>query len=403
MAADPGCVVIGAGLAAANVVQTLREEGFGEPITLIGDERDRPYERPALSKDYLQGKVDASSLYVHDENWYAEHQVGTRFGDAAVSIDRVGRRVRLASGDSVAFGQLVLTTGSSPRVLDIPGAGLAGVHTLRRIGDSDALKAALDEGGRCVVIGAGWIGLEVASAARSADRDVTVLEYAPLPLQRVLGDRLGRYFAELHRSNGVDLRTGVSVTEIVGSGGKVTGVRTDGGLVPADLVVMGVGAIPNTGLAADAGLTVDGGVVVDERLRTGDPTIFAAGDVATARNITLGRSLRVEHWDNAIRQGRLAATSILGRPDRYDWQPYFYTDQFDLGMEYVGHAHGDDDVIIRGDVTSGEYIAFWLRDGLVTAAMNVNIWDVNDDLRSLIGRAIAADRLADTDIALGDL
>ncbi|MEU8118030.1 FAD-dependent oxidoreductase [Spirillospora sp. NPDC049024] len=403
MAADPGCVVIGAGLAAANVAQTLREQGFDEPITLIGDERERPYERPALSKGYLQGKTEASSLYVHGENWYADHGIDTRFGEAAVSIDRIGRQVRLASGDSVAFRKLVITTGSSPRVLDIPGTGLAGVHTLRRIGDGDALRAALDEGGRWVVIGGGWIGLEVAAAARAAGREVTVLEYAPLPLQRVLGDRLGRYFAELHRSHGVDLRTGVSVTEIVGSGGKATGVRTDRGLVPADLVVMGVGATPNTALAAEAGLKVDGGVVADERLRTGDPAILAAGDVVTAHNTALGRSLRVEHWDNAIRQGRLAAMSILDRPGRYDWQPYFYTDQFDLGMEYVGHANADDDVVIRGDTAGGEYIAFWLRDGLVTAAMNVNIWDVNDDLRSLIGRTIATDRLADADIALTDL
>ncbi|MEV4004274.1 FAD-dependent oxidoreductase [Actinomadura sp. NPDC049753] len=285
----------------------------------------------------------------------------------------------------------------------IPGTGLAGVHTLRRIGDSDALRAALDESGRWVVIGGGWIGLEVASAARAAGREVTVLEQAPLPLQRVLGDRLGRYFAELHRSHGVDLRTGVSIFEIVGSGGRATGVRTDRGLVPADLVVIGAGATPNTALAADAGLKVDGGVVADERLRTSDPAILAAGDVVNARNSALGRSLRVEHWDNAIRQGRLAAKSILGRPDRYDWQPYFYTDQFDLGMEYVGHARSDDDVVVRGDTTSGEYIAFWLRDGLVTAAMNVNVWDVNDDLRALIGRAITADRLADADTALGDL
>ncbi|MEV0668168.1 NAD(P)/FAD-dependent oxidoreductase [Actinomadura luteofluorescens] len=403
MAADPGCVVIGAGLAAANVAQTLREEGFDEPITLIGDERERPYERPALSKGYLQGSTQASSLYVHGENWYADHGIDTRFGQAAVSIDRLGQEVRLASGGSVPFRQLVITTGSCPCVLDIPGAGLAGVRTLRRIGDADALRAALDEGGRWVVIGGGWIGLEVASAARAAGREVTVLEQAPLPLQRVLGDRLGRYFAELHRSHGVDLRTGVSISEIVGSGGRATGVRTDRGLVPADLVVIGVGATPNTALAADAGLKVDGGVVADERLRTGDPAILAAGDVVNARNTALGRSLRVEHWDNAIRQGRLAAKSILGRPDQYDWQPYFYTDQFDLGMEYVGHAHADDDVVVRGDTADGEYIAFWLRDGLVTAAMNVNIWDVNDDLRSLIGRAITADRLADVDTALGDL
>ena len=403
MAADPGCVVIGAGRAAANVVQTLREEGFGDSITLVGGERDRPYERPALSKDYLQGNAAAGTLFVHEESWYADHDVDTVFGDAAVSIDRLGNRVWLESGDSLAYRQLVLATGASPRLLDIPGTDLAGVHTLRTIADSDALRSALSQVDRCVVIGAGWIGLEVAAAARAAGREVTVLEYAPLPLQRVMGDELGRYFAELHLSNGVDLRTGVSVSAIVGSAGQVTGVQTDGGLVPADMVVIGVGAAPNTALAADAGLKVDDGIVVDEHLRTSVPEILAVGDVANAHNVALGRRVRVEHWDNAIRQGRLAARSILGRSDRYDWQPYFYTDQFDLGMEYVGHGHPDDDLVIRGDITSGEFIAFWLREGVVTAAMNVNIWDVNDDLRSLIGRAIAVDRLSATTVGLTEL
>jgi 3-phenylpropionate/trans-cinnamate dioxygenase ferredoxin reductase subunit len=369
----------------------------------VGAARPRPYERPALSKDYLQGNAAAGTLFVHEESWYADHEVDTVFGDAAVSIDRLGNRVWLESGASLAYRQLVLATGASPRVLDIPGTDLAGVHTLRRIADSDALRGALAQVGRCVVIGAGWIGLEVAAAARSAGREVTVLEYAPLPLQRVLGDELGRYFAELHRSNGVELRTGASVSAIVGSDGQVTGVQTDSGLVPADMVVIGVGAAPNTALAADAGLKVDDGVVVDEHLRTSVPEILAAGDVASAHNVVLGRRVRVEHWDNAIRQGRLAARSILGRSDRYDWQPYFYTDQFDLGMEYVGHGQPDDDVVIRGDIASGEFIAFWLREGVVTAAMNVNIWDVNDDLRSLIGRAIAVDRLSAPASSLTDL
>jgi len=403
MSEQAGCVVVGAGLAAANVVQALREGGYDRPITLIGAEAERPYERPPLSKAYLQGHEELGAIFVHDESWYAEHEVETRFGTVAGSIDRADRRVRLSRGDTVAYDQLVLTTGASPRTLDVPGFGLAGVHTLRRIGDSDALRAGFAQGPRVVVVGAGWIGLEVAAAARLAGCSVTVLEYAGLPLQRVLGDRLGQHFATLHRDNGVDLRTGVAVTAIEGSAGRVTAVRTDAGQVPADLVVVGVGAAPNTELAAAAGLQVDNGILVDERLRTSDPAVLAAGDAANAVNVRLGTRLRVEHWDNAIRQGRLAAAVLLGRPDRYDWQPYFYTDQFELGMEYVGYSAPGDEVVIRGDTDGGEFIAFWLRNGALTAAMNVNIWDVNDDLRELLGRTIAADRLRDRGVDLADL
>lgn len=398
-----GCVVLGAGLAAGNVVQALREGGYDKPITLVGDEAERPYERPPLSKAYLQGNEALSALFVHEPAWYAEQHVDTRFGTTATSIDRANRRVQLDFGDSLAYDELVVSTGASPRTLDIPGFGLTGVHTLRRIGDSDALRAAFAQGPRVVVVGAGWIGLEVAAAARAAGCAVTVLEYAGLPLQRVLGDRLGQHFATLHRDNGVDLRTGVSVTGIEGSTGRVTAVRTDVGQVPADLVVVGVGAAPNTGLAEAAGLPVENGILVDEQLRTSDPAVYAAGDVANALNVTLGARVRVEHWDNAIRQGQLAAAAVLGRPDRYDWQPYFYTDQFDLGMEYVGYSHPGDEVVIRGDTDSGEFIAFWLRDGALTAAMNVNIWDVNDVLRGLLRRTIPADRLADLDVDLAEL
>ncbi|MDF2747649.1 MAG: ferredoxin reductase [Propionibacteriaceae bacterium] len=397
-----GCVVVGAGLAAATVAQTLREGGFDHPVTLIGDERERPYERPALSKDYLQGKTDAADLYVHSSDWYADHQVRTHFGETVLGIDRGRCEVRLQSGQAAAYDHLVLATGASPRRLSLPGVDLAGVHTLRRIEDADILRAALAEAERWVIIGAGWIGLEVAAAARLAGCEVSILESGPIPLRRVLGDELGRYFAALHRSNGVDLRTGATVSAIMGDGGQVTAVATDGGSLPADVVLVAVGVIPNTGLAASAGLEIDNGIVVDEQLRSSDRHILAAGDVANAYHPIHGR-LRVEHWDNAIRQGQLAANTILGKADRYDWQPYFYTDQYDLGMEYVGHAQPDDEVIVRGDIHSGAFIVFWTRDGTVTAAMNVNVWDVIDQLRELVGRAISTARLRDTAIPLNDL
>jgi len=251
------------------------------------------------------------------------------------------------------------------------------------------------------VIGAGWIGLETAAAARAAGLDVTVLEYAALPLQRVLGDELATYFAELHRANGVDLRTSVSVTSLEGTNGQVTAVRVGDESIPADMVIVGIGISPNVELAAEAGITVDNGITVDEQLRSSDAAVFAAGDVANAHNTALEAGIRVEHWDNAIRQGKLAAKSMLGEQVAYDWQPYFYTDQFNLGMEYVGYASADDDVVIRGDKASGEFIAFWLADGVVKAGMNVNVWDVNDDIRALIGTTVDPTTLSDPAISFG--
>jgi 3-phenylpropionate/trans-cinnamate dioxygenase ferredoxin reductase subunit len=403
MTETTGIVVVGGGLAAAKAVETLRDEGFDGAITLIGDEDERPYERPALSKDYLQGKSTSDELFVHGEEWYREHDVDTRFGEAAVAIERERRTVTLDSGGRVSYDQLLLATGSRPNMLRIPGADLGGVFSLRRMSDSDQIRAAFGEAKKLVVIGAGWIGLETTAAARAAGIEATVLEYAALPLQRVLGDELAQYFADLHRRNGVTLRTSVSVTALEGPDGRVTAVRVGDEEIPADMVIVGVGITPNTELAADAGLAVDNGVTVDERLRTSDPTIFAAGDVANARNTALGESIRVEHWDNAIRQGRLAGKSMLGEAVAYDWQPYFYTDQFDLGMEYVGYASADDDVVIRGDKSTGEFIAFWLRDGVLRAGMNVNIWDVNDDIRALVGTTVDPARLADPQIPLTEL
>jgi 3-phenylpropionate/trans-cinnamate dioxygenase ferredoxin reductase subunit len=393
-------VIVGAGLAAAHVATTLRDAGDTRPVTIVGNEGRRPYERPGLSKGVLQGEQKVDELFVHDDAWYAEHEVDARFDDAAVGLDLAAKRIRLSSGEALEYGDLVLAMGARPRMVDLPGAGLPGVHTLRRIEDCQALKEAFGRGGKLVVIGAGWIGLEVAAAARKAGLDVTVLEYAPVPLRAAMGDRMGQYFANLHERNGVDLRTGVRVTAIDGDA-HVTGVRAGEELFPADLVVVGIGAEPNVELAKAAGLDVDNGVLVDDRLRAGDH-VYAIGDVANAEHASLGR-LRVEHWDNAIRQGQLAGHVLLGEDARYDWQPYFFTDQYDLGMEYVGRGSADDQVVVRGDEESGEFVVFWLRDGAVTAAMNVNVWDVNDQLRALIGRRIDVARLADAGVGLSDL
>jgi 3-phenylpropionate/trans-cinnamate dioxygenase ferredoxin reductase component len=396
-----GVVVLGAGLAAANVASTLREAGDQRPVTIVGDEGLRPYERPGLSKGVLQGKDEVDSLYVHDSEWYERSDVKLLLDDPAVAIDVAGQSVRLASGQALDYADLVIATGARPRTLDLPGTSLQGVHTLRRIPDCLALKESFGEGRRLVVIGAGWIGLEVAAAAALAGTSVTVLEHDGVPLRRALGDRMGSYFARLHRAHGVDLRTGISLSGIEGRE-TVSGVRADGELFPADVVVIGVGVAPNTELAQQAGLDVENGVLADERLHVHEH-ILAIGDVANAMNTAVGSRLRVEHWDNAIRHGRLAGEVLLGKDSRYDWQPYFFTDQFDLGMEYVGRGAMDDDVVVRGSEESGEFIAFWQRQGLVTAAMNVNIWDVNDDLRALIGRQIDPSRLTDEEVPLTDL
>jgi len=401
-----GFVIVGASLAGAKAAETLRKEGFAGRVTLIGDELHRPYERPPLSKGYLLGSAERESVFVHPATWYAEHDVDLRLGTRATAVDARGHEVHLADGDPLRYAALLLATGSEPVRLTIPGADLDGVRYLRRLEDSEALKAAFAEVGRVVVIGGGWIGLEVAAAARTAGLAVTVLEAAALPLLRVLGPEVARVFADLHREHGVDLRCGVHVERILGAGGRVTGVELGGGeVVGADLVVVGVGIRPNTALAQGAGLAVENGVLVDAHLRTSDPDVYAAGDVANAFHPFLERRLRVEHWANAMRQGPVAARSMLGQDATYARLPYFFTDQYDLGMEYNGYAGAEDRVVLRGDVAGREFIAFWLAEGRVLAGMGVNIWDTTADVTRLITsrREVELDRLADPDVPLPDV
>ncbi|SEE91616.1 NAD(P)/FAD-dependent oxidoreductase [Ruania alba] len=393
-------VLIGAGLAAATAVTQLREAGDSRPVTIVGDEGELPYERPGLSKGVLLGAEPMDSVFVHDAAWYAEHDVRMILDDAAVTLDIAAGTVGLTSGDVLDYDDVILATGATARRPPIPGVDLPGVHTLRRIPDSRALRQSWGPGRSVVVVGGGWIGLETAAAARLAGADVTVLEAGDVPLHAALGPTLGEHFAALHRSHGVDVRTGVLVTAIEGDGA-VSAVRVGEETIPADVVVLGVGAAPNVALAEHAGLAVDDGIVVDDQLRAA-PHVYAIGDVATTEHASGGR-IRVEHWDNAIRQGRLAAQVLRGEDAHYDWSPYFFTDQYDLGMEYVGRSAPEDEVTFRGDPASGEFLAFWTREDVLTAAMNVNIWDVSDDLRSLLGRTIAPDRLADPGVGLTEL
>jgi 3-phenylpropionate/trans-cinnamate dioxygenase ferredoxin reductase subunit len=408
MTANEALVIAGAGLAGAKAAETLRAEGFGGPVVLIGEENERPYERPPLSKDYLMGKAERDSIYVHPQDWYREHDVDLRLGAAVTGIDRERHEVTLADGSRVGYGKLLLATGSSPRRLTVPGAGLSGVHYLRTAGDSDGIKQAFQSAERVAVIGAGWIGLEVAAAARTAGAEVAIVEMAELPLLRVLGREVAEVFAGLHLSNGVDLRMNAGVEELTGAGDRVSGVRlSDGSHIPADAVVVGVGITPNTQLAEAAGLEVGNGIVVDASLRTSDPDIYAAGDVANAYHPLLKSSIRVEHWSNARNQPQAAAKAMLGQEVSYDRLPYFYTDQYDLGMEYSGYVEpgGYDEVVFRGDKERREFVSFWLSGGRVLAGMNVNVWDVNDAVQSLIRRGAQVDtaRLANPDIPLDEV
>ncbi|MFF4338892.1 NAD(P)/FAD-dependent oxidoreductase [Kitasatospora sp. NPDC001540] len=400
---DTGIVIVGAGLAGAKAAEALRAEGYRGPVTLVGDEAERPYERPPLSKGYLLGKEEKEKVYVHPADWYAQHEVTLRLGTAATAIDPAGHTVTLEGGERLPFSKLLLATGSAPRTLPVPGGDGDFVRTLRRLGDSEQLRAAFRPGARVVIVGAGWIGLEAAAAARTAGAEVTVLEAAELPLLRVLGREVARVFADLHRAHGVDLRLEVEVEEL-----RADGVRLgDGSTVPADVLLVGVGIAPNTALAEHAGLTVDNGVRTDQHLATSHPDVFAAGDVANAFHPLFGKPIRVEHWANALNQPAVAAASMLGKAAVYDRVPYFFTDQYDLGMEYTGYAEpgGYDRVVFRGDVAGREFLAFWLSGGKVLAGMNVNVWDVTDPIRELVrsGRAVDPERLADPAVPLDEL
>lgn len=395
-------VIIGGGLAAAKAAAALRENGHDGALTIVADEDRLPYERPPLSKDVLLGEAPLDDATVQPQEWYDEHDVRLVTGVAAERLDVEAHRVHLADGQVVPYDKAVLATGARPAVPDSIAGG-ADAYFLRNAADVEKLTAAFADASSVIVVGGGWIGLEVAAAARHHDLSTTVVLRGDVPLASVMGERLGRYFADVHTSHGVTLRTGERVDAVT-----ARTVRLGGGeVLEADVVVLGVGATPNVELAEAAGLLVDDGVVTDEHFATSHPDVYAIGDVASTLHTGRGEAVRVEHWDDAVRQGEAVASVLLGHDAAYDWEPYFFTDQYDLGMEYVGHGSGDDDVVVRGELDDGagdgEFIVFWQRDGVVTAAMNVNIWDVQDDLRALVGLEVSAERLADPNVELADL
>jgi 3-phenylpropionate/trans-cinnamate dioxygenase ferredoxin reductase subunit len=397
-------VIVGAGLAGAKAVETMRAEGFEGRIMLIGEEPERPYERPPLSKEYLRGET-ADKPYVHDERYYADNEIDLLESTTVRGLDAGSRELLLDGDRRLRFDGLLFATGAEPRRLDVPGSDLDGIHYLRTVADSDRIGERIAARERLVVVGSGWIGAEAAASARQAGCDVTVIEMSTLPLERVLGPELGRLYLDIHRDHGVEFLPETTVERFEGAGSVERVITRDGAALDAQFVVVGIGVSPRVALAENAGLSVDNGILVDEGLEASTPGIFAAGDVANAHHPFYGRRVRIEHWANALNQGPAAARSMLGRDVSYDELPYFFSDQYDVGMEYSGFAETWDRVVLRGDSGSRELIAFWIEDRRVIAAMNVNVWDVHDALRDLIRsrQEVDPERLADPDVALDEL
>jgi 3-phenylpropionate/trans-cinnamate dioxygenase ferredoxin reductase component len=402
MSAPKNIVIVGASLAGAKAAETLREEGYEGRLILVGDEPQRPYERPPLSKDYLRGEAGLDKVFVHDAGFYDDRAIELRTGTRVTAIDPRARTVTLADGEDLSWDRLLLAVGAEPRRLPLSGADLDGVLYLRSVADSDRLRDVLGTGGRLVVVGAGWIGSEAAASARQLGMEVTVLERLQVPLENVLGPTVGQLYADLHREHGVELLMGAGLEAIEGAG-RVERVRLAGGrTIDCAAVLVGVGVAPRTELAEAAGLAVDDGILVDATLQTSAPGIFAAGDVANAIHPFYDRRVRVEHWANALTQGPAAARTMLGGNEPYDHIPYFFSDQYDVGMEYSGLARGTDEVVLRGDLAARELIAFWMEDGRVAAGMNINVWDVNETIQALIRSRVRIDpaRLGDPNVAL---
>lgn len=397
-------VVIGGSLGGAKAAEAARDAGFSGRVVLVSEEPGAPYERPPLSKAVLRGEAEPTSARVHPRGFYTDHEIEI-VSDRVSHLDLHSRRVELAGGGGIGFEAAVLATGAAPRRLDLPGSELAGIHYLRTAEDAVRLRDAIRSASRVAVIGAGWIGSEVAASARQMGADVVLVDPAPVPLQRVLGDRIGEVFRQFHSDHGVQLRMTTSVTALRGDKAVEAIVLDRDREEEADLVVAGVGVTPRVELARTTALRVDNGIVVDQYLETGVPGIFAAGDVANAWHPHFERHVRVEHWANAADQGTTAGGNAAGRRDEYARLPYFFSDQFDLGMEYVGHGDAGDQVVVRGDLGARRFIAFWHREGIVTAAMNVNEWDVADDLRAIVEsrRPVSLGRLSDRDVPLSDL
>ncbi|HVA86799.1 MAG TPA: FAD-dependent oxidoreductase [Candidatus Saccharimonadales bacterium] len=398
-------VIVGAGLAGASAAAALRKRGSDGRIVVIGAESHLPYERPSLSKDYLRGGSDRSALLARSDSFYRDNAIDVRTSVAATDIVPRERVVVLTDGSRVPYDRLLLSTGAAPRRLAVPGGDLPGIHHLRTIEDADSIRAAAATAGYAVVVGGGWIGAEVAASLRQLGHRVTLVAPTSVPLERVLGPEVGAVYRDLHVRHGVELAMGRRI-RAVGGRRRVEAVELDdGSRLEADLVVVGIGAVPRMQIAARAGLAVGDGIEVDETLETSVPGIFAAGDAASAWHPAFGRRIRVEHWDNAKRQGAAAAAGMLGEREPYARVPYFFSDQFDLSMEYAGHAPAWNRVVFRGHPASGIFVAFWLNRGRLLAGMNANVEGASKAISALVAsrRPVAVDRLVDQCVPLDDI
>jgi len=402
-------VIVGSGLAGATAAGSLRERGYRGEVLILGADRHNPYELPALSKALLSGDVDEPD-WVHNADFYAANEVELLAGTTASRIDLGARTVHDAAGGQHPYERLLLATGSRPRSLPVSGGDLPGLRTLRTLDDALELRSSLKSAGRVVIVGAGWIGTEVAATARSYGADVTVVDQSPLPLQSVLGDEVAGVFRDMHAQKGVTWRLGTGIAGFSAAGDEVSGVRlTDGTELTADVVVLAVGAAPRVELAHAMGLEIadDGGVCTDATLRTSAPGVYAAGDIASQFHPRYGRRVRVEHWANAKDQGELVAANLLGGREVYARSPYFFSDQYDpeeggIGCEYRGLADpSTDELVVRGDLERREFIAFWIRGDVVRAALNVNLWDDGDALSALVEGdvAVTPEQLRDAELS----
>jgi 3-phenylpropionate/trans-cinnamate dioxygenase ferredoxin reductase subunit len=406
-------LIIGGGVAAAKAAEGLRAAAGEGSAVVMTAEPELPYERPPLSKEFLRGEAGREKTRTHDEAWYREHDVEVLLATRASTLDPSTRTVTTEIGDQLRYGGLVLATGATPVRLGLPGEDLEGVYYLRTVDDSERLRAAISRAETMVVIGGGFIGAEVAASATQMDTRVTLLELVETLWTRAVGPQMGRFFEEFLRDRGVHVRTGIGAQGLEGDGGVQAVVLPDGTRLAADVVVIGVGVRPDVDLAERAGLAVDDGILVDEQLRAAGPRapqgelrIWAAGDVANAAHPLFGR-IRIEHWAEALNQGLIAGRNLAGTSERYDRVPYFFSDQFDLSLAYLGHVREWDELVTRGDqrVKQPKFVAWYLRQGIPRAALIVNDWDAEDPVREVIrrGEPVDPDRLADDGVALAEL
>ena len=368
--ARPTFVILGAGLCGGAAAQTLRDEGFDGRVVLIGDEAHPPYERPPLSKEYLRGEHGRDELFVHPLDWYGEQDIEARLGVRATAIEADGHSLTLDDGEGVPYDALLIATGGRPRRLSREPSER--ILYLRTVEDCDRIRTWLAPGRRVILVGAGFIGSEVAASARTVGAEVTVLDRNEVPLARVLGPDIGRVYAEIHRDHGVDLRSSDGVGAIEEADDRVVIRSIRGATIEGDAVVVGVGIQPNTELAEAAGLELTNGIAVDEHCRTSQAAVFAAGDVADHFHPVFGRRIRVEHFDNAIKHGTNAARNMLGKADPFDDPHWFWSDQYDVNLQYGGFASEWDQVEVRGSLSEREFVAFFLKEGVLLAALGVN-------------------------------